>query len=112
MHASQIELLVLYQDIHLMLREAGQEEKNMGFPTGGKEKLQQALGEIAKKIEPRILRTYERLSTRYSHSIAPVQNDTCLGCFAKLPTSYAVRGRQDQDIFTCEQCGRILYWLG
>lgn len=111
MGQSQLELLVLYQDITLMLQEAEEEEKKMGFRVEGMEKLQSARDEIAKKIEPRYLRAYQRLSSRYAHSIAPVQNDTCLGCFAKLPTSYTARGRNDQAIFTCEQCGRILYWI-
>lgn len=111
MPQSQIELLVLYQDINLMLQEAEEEAARMGFPTEGKEKLEEARGEIAKKIEPRFLRAYERLRTRYTHSIAPVKDDTCLGCFARLPTSYGAKGRHDESIFTCEQCGRILYWI-
>ena len=111
MPRSQLELLVLYQDMSLMLKEAEAEVKEVGFPTDGKEKLKEARDELAKKIEPRYLRSYERLSTRYTHSIAPVQNNTCLACFAKLPTSYTGRGKDDQNICTCEQCGRILYWI-
>jgi len=94
-----------------MLQETEDEEKGIGFRLEGKERLQQAKDELAKKIEPRFLRSYHRLSTRYKHSIAPVQKDTCLGCFAKLPTSYISKGRDDQSIITCEQCGRILYWI-
>jgi predicted nucleic acid-binding Zn-ribbon protein len=111
MGQSQLELLVLYQDIHLMMMEAEEEGEKIGFPVEGKEKLRQAKENIAKNIEPRFLRAYERLATRYKHSIAPVQNETCLGCFAKLPTSYSARGREDQVIITCENCGRILYWI-
>lgn len=111
MEQSQLELLVLYQDINLMLMEAEEEEQKIGFPVEGKEKLRKAKDDIAKNIEPRFLRTYERLSTRYKHSIAPVQNETCLGCFARLPTSYSARGREDRVIITCENCGRILYWI-
>jgi len=94
-----------------MLQEAEEEENRMGFPVEGREELQKARDELAKRIEPRFLRTYCRLNTRYRYSVAPVQKDTCLGCFAKLPTSYTARARNDQTIFTCEQCGRILYWI-
>lgn len=94
-----------------MLREAEEEEKRMGFLVEGRNKLQEAREEIAKKIMPQVLRTYERLCARYKYSIAPVQKDTCLGCFAKLPTSYAARGRSARTIMTCEHCGRILYWI-
>lgn len=108
---SQLELLVLYQDIDLMLLEAEEEKKKMGFGMEGREKLQKARDDLAKSIESRFLRTYQRLHTRFKRPIIPVQNDVCLGCFAKLPTSYGERGRNDQMIFTCEQCGRILYWI-
>ncbi|MFH1943784.1 MAG: hypothetical protein ABIL68_16910 [bacterium] len=111
MTRNQLELLVLYQDLNLMLQEVTEEDKKIGFRMEGCEELKKARDELAKKIEPRFLRTYHRLSTRYKHSIAPVQSDTCLGCFAKLPTSYSARGRDDQTVFTCEQCGRILYWI-
>ena len=111
MPRSQLELLVLYQDVSLMLSETEAEEKKMGFSIEGKEKLLDVRRNLAKKIKPHYLRTYERLATRYSHSIAPVQNATCLGCFAKLPTSFKGRGTDEDIIFFCEQCGRILYWL-
>ena len=111
MARSQLEQLVLFQDINLMLQEAEEEEKNMGFPVEGRDKLQKVRDELAKSISPRFLATYQRLNDRYKRPIAPVKDSTCLGCFAKLPTSYSSRGRNDQSIMTCEQCGRILYWI-
>jgi predicted nucleic acid-binding Zn-ribbon protein len=111
MAKSQLEFLVLYQDIYLMLQDALEEEKNAGFPVKGAEELKKARDDIARSIEPRYLRIYHRLNTRYKFAISPVKENTCLRCCAKLPTSYTSRGRDDQEIFTCEQCGRILYWI-
>ena len=111
MGRNQIELLVIYQDIHLMLQDAEKEEANIGFSMEGKEKLLQAEKEMEKNIDIRYLSAYKRLATRFKHPIVPVQDGTCLGCFAKLPTSFLARGRADQSIFTCEQCGRMLYWV-
>jgi predicted nucleic acid-binding Zn-ribbon protein len=108
---SQLERLVLFQDINLMLQEAESEEKGMGFPTDGLEKLKLAKDDLAKTIQMRFLRVYERLSTRYKRPIVPVQNETCLGCFAKLPTSFMGKWRDNTDINTCEHCGRILFWI-
>jgi len=106
-----IELLVHYQDIDLMLQEAEEEEKKMGFAMEGRDQLKKARDEIAKSIDTKALRTYQRLHTRFKRPIVPVQNDVCLGCFAKLPTSYGEKGRKDQTVYTCEQCGRLLYWV-
>jgi predicted nucleic acid-binding Zn-ribbon protein len=111
MYKSQLELLILYQDIHLMLKETLEDEKKIGFSIEGKAKLEMAIKDLEKSIEPRFIRTYQRLSTRYKRPVTPVQDSTCLGCFAKLPTSYTTRGRNHQTIFTCEECGRILFWI-
>jgi predicted nucleic acid-binding Zn-ribbon protein len=111
MEKSQLDRLVLYQDIHLMLKETMEEEEKIGFRMEGIEGLKKALNELEESIEVRYIRTYKRLSTRHKRPVAPVQDSTCLGCFAKLPTSYEGRGRDHKNIFTCEQCGRILYWI-
>ena len=108
---SQLDLLVLYQDIVLMCQEADEEEAKMGFAIDGKDKINRAREELAKSIKPQFLGAFNRLHTRYKRPIVPVQNDTCLGCFAKLPTSYFGRSHSENRIFTCEQCGRILFWL-
>ena len=111
MEKSQLERLVLYQDIHLMLKETLEEEKKMGFRVEGIEELEKALKDIENSIDIRYIRIFKRLSTEYKRPVAPVQDNVCFGCFAKLPTSYVSRGRDHQRIFTCEQCGRILYWI-
>ncbi len=111
MARSQIELLVMYQDIDLMLQEITQEERDMGFKMKGSKELEKAKKELEKKIKPQFLRSYQRLSTRYKYSIAPVKDGTCLGCFAKLPTSHNARGKKEETIYKCENCGRILYWI-
>ncbi len=112
MPKSQLELLVLYQDLQLMLKEIDDELAGMGFDISGKDKINSALDDLEKKITLRYMRTYQRLKTRYLRPISPVTNDTCLACFTKLPTSYKNRAWDDQTIFTCENCGRILYWIG
>jgi predicted nucleic acid-binding Zn-ribbon protein len=111
MAQSQLELLVLYQDIHLMLQEAEEEKIQFGFSVDGIDELKQAQGKLAKKIENRYLRTYERLKTRFRRAIVPVKENVCLGCFAKLPTSYSTKHQNEQSVITCEHCGRILYWI-
>jgi hypothetical protein len=78
MTRNPIELLVLYQDLDLMLKETADAEATMGFEMEGREKLRKAMDDIAKNISPRFLRTYQRLHTRFKRPIVPVQNDVCL----------------------------------
>ncbi len=110
MLSKQLELLVALQDLDCMLKEV-EEVKALGFEAPGKEDLEKAREELAKKIEPRLLSTYNRLRKHYKRAIAPVKDNKCLGCFMQLPTSLSVRGRQDDEVITCQGCGRILYWL-
>jgi predicted nucleic acid-binding Zn-ribbon protein len=106
----QLELLVSLQDLDIMIKEADEDEA-LGFGTPGRDKLQEVRADLIKKIGKPLASVYERLRTRYKWSIVPVKDDTCLGCFRRVPTSLSAKGRVNTSIITCEGCGRILYWL-
>lgn len=106
----QLEFLVALQDIDIMIRDI-EEVKELGFEVSGREKLQEARDDLVKKLGLPLLSNYEKLKKRYRRSIVPVKGDVCLGCFMRIPTSLSTRGRSDQQVITCEGCGRILYWI-
>ncbi|NOY78586.1 MAG: hypothetical protein GXO76_12020 [Calditrichaeota bacterium] len=110
MDERQLRCLVALQDIDIMIQEHEEEEK-LGFKTEGIEKLKEMREELAQKIQLPLLRRYERLRQHYKRAVVPVQDNTCLGCFVKLPTSLTTRGKENIEVYTCENCGRILYWL-
>lgn len=109
---TQIEFLVALQDLDIMRKEIA-EVRELGFEvTGeGENTLDKAREELIAKIKKPLLVNYERLRARYKRAIVPVKGDTCLGCFCRLPTSLITHGRSDIEVLTCENCGRILYWL-
>jgi predicted nucleic acid-binding Zn-ribbon protein len=102
--------LVTLQDLDLMIEESHEVEK-LGFSVTGYEELMEAREELAKGISKPLLSRYERLRAKLKRALVPVKNDICLGCFLRQPTSRGARGREDEQIFTCENCGRMLYWL-
>lgn len=106
----ELEQLVALQDLDMMISEY-EEVKQLGFDVSGKEKLEEARSELVEKISRPLVYSYEKLKKRYKRAIVPVQNHVCLGCFLRVPTSLSVRGREDNAVYTCEGCGRILYWL-
>lgn len=110
MDEKQLRCLVALQDIDNMITESA-EERELGFKTEGIENLNEMRDEVASKIDPPLLRTYERLHQRYRRAVVPVKNEICLGCFVKLPTSLSTKGKDNIIVFRCENCGRILYWL-
>ncbi|RME00006.1 MAG: hypothetical protein D6814_04470 [Calditrichaeota bacterium] len=112
MKKNQLELLVALQDLDLMRKELDDVQK-LGFEvrSEGPETLEKAREELIQKIEKPLLGKYERLRARYKRAIVPVKDDTCLGCFMKLPTYLITLKNKHNQIITCEGCGRILYWL-
>lgn len=110
--STQIEFLVALQDLDIMLREI-EEVKQLGFDVNaeGAATLNRAREELVQKIKQPLVRNYERLRNRYKRAIVPVKEGTCLGCFMRVPTSLPTHGRADAEVYCCENCGRILYWL-
>jgi len=107
---SNLEKLVALQDLDLMIEETDEVEK-LGFSTTGVDELKKAREDLSSQIDRPLLARYERLRAKLKRAVVPVKNDVCLGCFLRQPTSRSVYGREDDQIFTCENCGRILYWL-
>jgi predicted nucleic acid-binding Zn-ribbon protein len=111
----QLLLLVALQDVDEMIREAGDPDRasqmeGMGFKMQDLEALQASREKLAAQIEPRNLALYQRVAKRYGRAVVPVQERTCLGCFMALPTQH-IGVHDESRIETCENCGRILYWL-
>lgn len=110
MVTKDLEMLVSLQDVDLMIEEADDVEK-LGFSVTGYSELKKAREEISANISKPLLFRYERLRAKLKRAIVPVKNDICLGCFLRQPTAIGARGREDDTIFTCENCGRMLYWI-
>lgn len=110
MGKTELELLVSLQDLDLMIQEA-EEVAKLGFNITGWSELKLAREELAAKISKPLLFRYERLRGKLKRAVVPVKNDICLGCFLRQPTSIGAQGRERHELFTCENCGRMLYWL-
>lgn len=66
--------------------------------------------EIVKNIKHQNLEFYQRIRTLHKDAIVKVKKNSCTGCFSHIPPQKIVELRNDLDtIFTCENCGRILY---
>ena len=112
MMSQQEQLLVALQDLDLMLKEAEdsrEELSKLGFDVSGLEELRKARAHLVSQLERGHIVHYENILRRYGRAITPVTGDACLGCFAKLPTSYR-SSLYEGKVRTCQNCGRILYY--
>jgi predicted nucleic acid-binding Zn-ribbon protein len=101
----------------MMIREAEDQsskerEEGMGFRLLGLEKLHSARDKWRGQIDARDLRMFDRIMKRHARAIVPVEDRICLGCYMALPTSLNPPSGDQDRLLTCENCGRILYWLG
>lgn len=72
--------------------------------------LNQERGKLAEGIDEEILDRYERLfSSKGDAAVVAVEHGVCTGCHMKVTTQTAMRSKSENEIVSCEQCGRILY---
>ena len=74
------------------------------------EKLITKSKELSKKIEERILFSYNRLRGNMSNRLAivSIQRNSCGGCFNQIPPQRILDIATRKKLIVCEHCGRIL----
>jgi predicted nucleic acid-binding Zn-ribbon protein len=67
---------------------------------------------VAASISPALLKRYETIKQRLGGlGIVQVKNETCLGCYMNIPPQiYLQLVRGTDEIITCPNCHRILYF--
>lgn len=73
--------------------------------------LQSNRGDLAAAVEEGIRSKYERLFRQKGHNVVVgIQHGVCGGCHMQLSRSIIVGCQGDQEVVTCPNCGRILYY--
>jgi predicted nucleic acid-binding Zn-ribbon protein len=72
--------------------------------------LESERGKLAGDIDEDLRERYERLfASKGDAAVVPLEHEVCMGCHMKITTQTAVRVKGEQEVVSCEQCGRILY---
>jgi len=67
--------------------------------------------ELASAVEESVRGRYERLVKHKGENVVVgIQHGVCGGCHMKVPPQILVSCRQQQELVTCSNCGRILYY--
>lgn len=66
-----------------------------------------ALKKLQKRLDPSILRRYQKLKERKGTGLAVLENGICSECKMVYPESHEVLRYKD-FVHSCEYCGRIL----
>ena len=69
--------------------------------------------ELALAVEEGVRARYERLARNRGETVVVgIQHGVCGGCHMRLPAQVVVSCRAAQEVVTCINCGRILYYTG
>ncbi|HET6373369.1 MAG TPA: hypothetical protein VFG76_08680 [Candidatus Polarisedimenticolia bacterium] len=109
----KLETLIMLQDLDLMIKEMSDKTTTthmtrIGFELSPVDNLLEARQDLAHKVDPELLSSYNRLMERHERAIVPVRNNVCLACFIKQPTKYTTA---DDKIRWCNNCNRFLYYI-
>ena len=68
--------------------------------------------EIAGRVEEDLLDRFGRLfKSKGDAAVVGLVHEVCTGCHMKITTQTAHKVKSGREITSCEQCGRILYWV-
>ena len=68
--------------------------------------------EIASRVEEDLLDRFARLfKSKGDAAVVGLVHEVCTGCHMKLTTQTVHKVKNGREIVSCEQCGRILYWV-
>jgi uncharacterized protein len=72
--------------------------------------LQEEREKASKKIEDRLLKSYNKIrnNARNGLAVVSIQRSACGGCFNIVPPQRQAEVRERKKIIVCEHCGRIL----
>jgi predicted nucleic acid-binding Zn-ribbon protein len=93
-----------------LIGDLGKREENLKKDLEGLESNRE---QLLQAVEEGTRTRYERLlKNKGSNVVVGVQHGVCGGCHMKLPTQIIMSCRAQEEIVTCINCGRILYYTG
>jgi predicted nucleic acid-binding Zn-ribbon protein len=67
--------------------------------------------EAEKAVPEEAVARYRRiLKSKRGVAIVPIHGGACSGCHMKLTSQTVVTARSAENLVTCENCGRLVYW--
>lgn len=112
----QIELLRELEEFDSILKDFEEKEyQKLGFlsePINIEfvKTIERERTKLRKKIDENLLKEYDRIKKYYGNKVVvQVIKGFCSGCYIKLPSEIIARCKN--EIKTCPNCGRFLYYL-
>ncbi len=113
-----LETLLEIQDLKTQRRELEQsgerevQEAVFGLSVADAlESLDAKIAEMEESLSPAVLNRYRRVAAKQPRAVVPVIRGTCYGCFVQVPTALASDADRNNEVRSCQNCGRFLYLI-
>ncbi|MBM7556264.1 zinc ribbon domain-containing protein [Halanaerobacter jeridensis] len=74
-------------------------------------KIPQEKDAIKEKLSSEAIKTYNKLyDLKHGKAVAKLKDNYCLGCRMTLPLNVIKKVKYSNELITCDNCGRILYY--
>ncbi len=112
--ALEEEIRLWHKDYELQEREFKSREAELMRQKGEAEEKLKVLrarrNDVASRVPEGLRQRYQRVRDRKAGPVVvPLRGDTCAGCFGTIPIQRINEIRHDEDLKSCENCGRIIY---
>jgi predicted nucleic acid-binding Zn-ribbon protein len=114
----QLEALLEIQDLKTQRRELGEsssrdvQEAVFGLSTDvALTILDEKIAEMEEALAPEVRSRYRRMAGKQPRVVVPVIRGTCYGCFVQIPTALASDADRNEEVRSCQSCGRFLYLI-
>lgn len=72
---------------------------------------QEAVAKAREAVPVPQLKIYDRIAVKPGHPVCvPVTGARCGGCHLKVSANVELEARKLEQVTTCDQCGRVVYW--
>ena len=96
-----------------ILQKSSELEKFASEAQAQVDDLQQEKSQLQAQIPEGLRQQYERIATvRNGLALAEAKDQSCQACHVRLRPQLFAEVRTNQEIITCENCNRFLYWPG
>ena len=72
-------------------------------------KLEAEKPNLLAELDPQLKKKYERILAKLNdYAVTNVLDETCQGCFARIPPQVTIEVKRNERLITCQTCGRLL----
>ena len=106
--AAEAELKANIKGHELKIHALREREKNLQADVKA---AQETVAAVRLEVPAPQLKIYDRVAVKPGHPVCvPVTGARCGGCHLKVSANVEMEARKLEQVTTCDQCGRIVYW--